>query len=88
MKNKYVYTTLSSIKGIEEDEYYEWEEFVNIVNKSIDLDTEVSVYPFNEYIYKVHLHYLDGASKGTVFFILIDETSNKKADMLLVDFNI
>ena len=55
MKNKYVYTTLSSIKGIEEDEYYEWEEFVNIVNKSIDLDTEVSVYPFNEYIYKVHL---------------------------------
>ena len=33
MRNKYVYTTISSIKGIEEDEYYEWEEFVNIVNQ-------------------------------------------------------
>lgn len=86
MKNKTIYVTKSNIKEVEEYAYYGWNDFVDNVNKSIYLDIEVLIYPFNENTYKLQTLYQDGAIRGTIYFTVIEETSDKISDKMLAYF--
>lgn len=88
MKNKTIYVTKSNIKEVEEHTYYDWNDFVDNVNKSIYSDIEVLIYPFNENTYKLQTLYMDGATRGTIYFTVIEETSDKISDKMLAYFYI